>query len=75
MLNDHVYDLLHEKMFLEIFGSFPSGYFCFIFDVELIELFVCFGDEIFVGIFVLKLFSYPEFLFIYLFFHLGFPLL
>ena len=73
MLNDHVYDLLHEKMFLEIFGSFSSGYFCFIFDVELIELFVCFGDEIFVGIFVLKLFFLSG-VFIF-FFHLGFPLL
>ena len=59
-------------MSIEIFGPFPSGYFCFIFDVELLELFVSFGDEFFVGKFVLKYF-FP-FLSVF-FFHLGFPLL
>ena len=39
-------------MSIEIFGPFPTGYFCFIFDIELIELFVYFGDEFYVGIFV-----------------------
>ena len=45
-------------MFIEIFGPFPIGYFCFIFDIELLELSVCSGDEFFVGIFVLKYFSF-----------------
>ena len=63
--------VIHD-MSIEIFGPFPSGYFCFIFDVELLELFVSFGDEFFVGKFVLKYF-FP-FLSVF-FFHLGFPLL
>ena len=45
-------------MFIEIFAPFPIGYFCFIFDIELLELSVCSGDEFFVGLFVLKYFSF-----------------
>ena len=45
----------------------------FIFDIELLELFVCFGDEFFVGIFVLKYIFSP--ILSVFFFHLGFPLL
>ena len=41
-------------MSIEIFGPFPIGYFCVIFDIELLELSVCSGDEFFVGIIVLK---------------------
>ena len=40
-------------MSIEMYGPFPSGYFCFIFDIE---LFVTFGDEFFTGIFLLKYF-------------------
>ena len=40
-------------MFIEVFGPFPIGYF---FQIELLELSVCFRDEFFVGIFVLKYF-------------------
>ena len=42
-----------HEMSIEVFGPFPIGYF---FLIELLELSVCFGDEFFVGIFVLKYF-------------------
>ena len=38
-----------------MYGPFLSGYFCFIFDIE---LFVTFGDEFFTGIFLLKYFFF-----------------
>ena len=41
-------------MSIEIFGPFPIGYFCVIFDIELPELSLYFGDDFFVGIFALK---------------------
>ena len=47
-------------MSIEIFGPFPIRYFCFIFDIELLEPSECFGDDFFVGIFVLIFFSYSK---------------
>ena len=61
-------------MSFEIFGPFPIRYFCFIFDIELLEPSECFGDDFFVGIFVLNFFFFPI-LKVVFFFHLGFPLL
>ena len=62
-------------MSIEIFGPFPIGYFCVIFDIELPELSLYFGDDFFVGIFALKKKFFFPVLKVVFFFHLGFPLL
>ena len=59
-------------MFIEIFGPFPIGYFCFLFDIELLELSVCSGDEFLVGIFVLKNFFFPILKVVFLSFRVSF---
>ena len=57
MLDDHGYASFMKCHLRSLVAFLVLVYFTF--DIKLLELFVCFGDEFFTGIFVLKYIFFP----------------